>query len=190
MKLFLLSILTFAFFHLTSCKEDCSECGLSDSGAHSNIAAEKPKLSAEELLSALGGHYFDVELPESFGDKAWLRSVLINSKGEVLKEYGGSYLKEGAKSARVFLFKDGTNIKQVVKITHSEKEGASRTSGSTYTYQLPEHKGSSYKIPQDKTIKPGDGMIRLLKKDASSGSIDSEKLTQEDSFDLTVILSD
>lgn len=57
------------------------------------------------------------------------------------------------------------------------------------TYQLPKHPGSMT-YPQGKTIKPGEGMIRFLKEGATSGGIDSEKLTQEDAIDFTVIISD
>ena len=102
-----LILVAICVIQLSSCKSECRRCSSPSEASKTAATAEEPELSAEELLAALGGHYFDVELPDDTPEKFFIRTALVNSKGEVLRKYGGMGVHSRAKSARVFLFKDG-----------------------------------------------------------------------------------
>ncbi|WP_018971041.1 hypothetical protein [Rubritalea marina] len=173
---------------LNACQSECNRCKISEGESKAQQEKLSTELTAEELLSALNGHFFDVVLPENRSEAIAVRTALIDSNGDVLSYYGGATVGTDTASVRVILFKEGEHIKETIQLESIRHEDTLSASKFQTEYVLPPHLGS-ISHPQGRSIKPGDGLIRMYQGEEAAFTIAGGKLAQEETLDLTVVIT-
>lgn len=177
---FLRLCLTSALFtSLVSCDSKCQKCASCEPSnndlAVTNSQENEPKLEAEELLRALGGHAFTVIFPEDLPQQFYVSCVLKYPDGSI-KPSGRMSTTNANKQARVFLFPTDGGYKTQILLAN----------GSTgTTIDIPPHTVTMFQ-PQGTTVKVGDGLIRFAEEGSDGAS--SGRL-REGNFDIAFHIS-
>lgn len=149
------------------------------------VTPEIPKTDADELLRALGGRAFTVELPDDLPEKFYVGLSFKYPDGSI-KRFGrtGPNTNE-CKTARVFLFpsKIVSGYDYSILMEVREKGGSQSVIYSSQSHSsltVPPH-NVTMPAPQGLTVKPEDGLIRFAEE--GSDGAHSGKL-KEGNFDI------